>query len=260
MDIQSINGAISKGNQPKFIKADRFYKVDAMGYESISEVLVSEFLRYCEDVEYIDYFLEQVEYRGEVVDCCKSKIYTKEGESFISLYRLLNSFSEFDEAIKKYKGMDFVNYVVDRVKEITSLDIRDYLRKMMLIDAIILNEDRHLNNILFLEKNGEYSLGPIFDNGLSLLSDVKDYPLHKKHVDFTRMVKSRPFSTSFKKQVRYFPNKPLVIDFDGFIQKLEEIQSKIDDYIPFKKEEYNRAKKVLLQQLERTEGELWLRK
>lgn len=43
MDILSVSGGSSKGNQPKFIKDGYFYKVDTMGYESISEALVGEF-------------------------------------------------------------------------------------------------------------------------------------------------------------------------------------------------------------------------
>jgi hypothetical protein len=59
------------------------------------------------------------------------------------------------------------------------LEVSRQIAQMLAFDAFILNEDRHTNNILFLFDpiSENWSLAPIFDNGLSLLSDVKDYPL-----------------------------------------------------------------------------------
>ena len=53
------------------------------------------------------------------------------------------------------------------------------LTKMLAFDALVLNEDRHTNNLLFLYdfKLDTWKLAPLFDHGLSLLSDVKDYPI-----------------------------------------------------------------------------------
>lgn len=43
----------SKGNQTKWYKDDMYIKADTMGYESISEVLVSEFYRFVDDIEFL---------------------------------------------------------------------------------------------------------------------------------------------------------------------------------------------------------------
>lgn len=258
LDIKTINGATSKGNQPKFIKEGYFYKEDMMGYESISEALVSEFLSYVKGVEFIDYYLEVVNRKGIDAYCCKSKIYTYEDESFISVYRLLSQYDKI-KGLSKLNGKDAVSYVIDSVYEITGLNIESYLATTFIIDSIILNEDRHLNNICLIQKGSSYRLSPIFDNGLSLLSDLNDYPMYMDISKAIRRVKAKPFNVSFNKQVRYFNFEPLVIDFDSFYNKIKAVIENIDTSIPFKKEEFLRAKTILLKRLNESEGILWVR-
>lgn len=59
--------------------------------------------------------------------------------------------------------------IVDICTEVTRIDrleIIQYLSNLIRLDAIILNEDRHLNNVSFIKSiNGDYSLCPVFDNG-----------------------------------------------------------------------------------------------
>lgn len=38
-----------------------------------------------------------------------------------------------------------------------------------------MNDDRHLNNIAVIEKNGKFDYCPIFDNGAGLLSNTQIY-------------------------------------------------------------------------------------
>ena len=134
-------------------------------------------------------------------------------------------------------------------------------RTLTYIDSIILNEDRHFNNISLIEKDGEYRVAPIFDNGLSLLSDTsQDYRYGVSLDILIRKVKCMPFVNSFSKQVGYFENSPLVIDMDGFLAKLEIIDANLDSYVPFKQDGYKRAKIVLLKRLNEMEGILWVRK
>ena len=49
----------------------------------------------------------------------------------------------------------------------------------MTIDAVFVNEDRHMHNVaVLMSQKGEFSYCPIFDNGAGLLSDTSmDYPL-----------------------------------------------------------------------------------
>lgn len=49
----------------------------------------------------------------------------------------------------------------------------EYLTLIFEVDAFFLNDDRHLNNIAFIEENGKYSYCPIFDNSAALLSNTQ---------------------------------------------------------------------------------------
>lgn len=140
-----------------------------MGYESIFEALVSEFLSFLDSVEYIGYHLELIEKNGKSVECCKSKVYNKDNESFISVGKYLKF-----TAIRK----TLLDYIVACVYKSTGVDIRGYLIILAYIDSLILNEDRHFYNICLIEKDEEYRVAPIFDNGLSLLSDTSQNYRH----------------------------------------------------------------------------------
>ena len=74
---------------------------------------------------------------------------------------------------------------------------------MIAIDAFFLNEDRHTNNIAVIrnENTKTFRMAPIFDNGLSLLSDVNDYPLGKDVYENIKSVKAKPFDMNFDKQL-----------------------------------------------------------
>ena len=109
------------------------------------------------------------------------------------------------EDINKIKiPKEKIDFVIDVVNSETGLDITDYLRKIFTLDAIVLNEDRHLNNLSVIYGEGGYRIAPIFDNGLSLLSNIKDYPLGTPASILIRKVKSKPFSINFKKQYNFF--------------------------------------------------------
>lgn len=245
----------SKGNQSKWFKDNLYIKADSMGYEGIAEVLVSELLLHTHaDYNFINYFLCDIRSNGRTLSGCYSVNYLKENESFISLYRLLQlKYNDLGTELKKYKGKELVSFVIEEIKQISGVDITDYLGFTFKLDALILNEDRHLNNINLIYDSGKgvYRLAPVFDNGLSLLSDTRDYPLLENIGRNINHVKSKPFSTSFKKQVSYIDSDLLVIDFDALDKVLH------DNADLFVSDEYRRARQVLVMQLRSKEGILW---
>lgn len=253
-----IKSSTSKGNQVKWVTEGEFVKADTMGYESIAEALVSDWLGYIEGIDYVDYYFCKILEDGTEHLGCYSHNMLKENEFVFSVHRILEKLYgryDIERYLKKYSGEGLVDFVVKSVAEVTGLDISDYLRTIAYIDALILNEDRHLNNIaLICNDRGVFKPAPIFDNGLSLLSDVEDYPMLDKVSYLRRKVKAKPFSTDFSKQCGYFDKKPLVIDMTSFVKSL--------DYkdVPFKKEEFLRAKNILLGNCRLSEGKLWIQK
>lgn len=247
----------SKGNQIKWFKNNMYLKADTMGYEGFAEALTSELLHFVvSDYDFIDYYLCNIIEDGKLYKGCYSSNYLKSSESFISIYRLLQKVDKkVDITLKKFKGKDLVDYVIDTVRLVSNIDCKDYFGYIVKFDAIILNEDRHLNNINLIYDNNYhvFRFAPIFDNGLSLLSDTTDYPLYTPINKCMESVKSKPFSTKFSKQVSYFDSDLLKIDFDGFLSSLNTNKDLFDC------DEYKRAKDVILYRLEKMEGILWQR-
>ena len=77
------------------------------------------------------------------------------------------------------------------------------MNKLLTIDAIFLNEDRHTHNIAVLMNGaGMFKYCPIFDNGGGLLSDTTlDYPLGEDPFDLIKEVQAKTVSSDFDEQL-----------------------------------------------------------
>lgn len=81
---------------------------------------------------------------------------------------------------------------------------------MILFDFIIANTDRHLNNFGLIENGSEILFSPMFDNGLSLLSNLSDNELEKiSEFALKKYLKSKPFSSDPKKQLKLIDLKSI---------------------------------------------------
>lgn len=248
----------SKGNQIKWFQNNMYIKADSMGYEGFAEVLTSELLKYIDiPFDYIDYFPCEIKEKGRQYSGCYSYNYLTSNECFISIARLLECrYKNIDLIYKKYVGKALVDFIIQFIKEQTGLDITEYLSILTKFDYLILNEDRHFNNInlIYNSITKAYKLGPIFDNGLSLLSDTTDYDILDTISANIKQVKSKPFSNNFNKQVAYFDNKPLKIDIQSYYKALEKHKDLYEN-----NKYYIRAVNVLNRQLRGLEGKIWVK-
>lgn len=198
----------SKGNQLKWQQDGWWYKADAFGFESLSEVMASRLLSdsnikntvVCEPVI--------IRYKGREYRGCRSKNFRREGEELIPLERLARSYTGFGLAKQLAHMSDVkerIRYTEELVRNVTGQeDFGSYLVKMLEIDAFFLNEDRHTNNIALLydTETREYRFCPFFDMGMSLFSDTREaYPLEKKFLDCRKEVHAKPFSRDFDEQL-----------------------------------------------------------
>ena len=125
------------------------------------------------------YDISRVIAHGRERVCCASADFLKEGQSIITLAHLLKR--EVGESMKQQLGKlpsdkARIRYIAEQTAEITGLhDFPQYLTLLFEIDSLILNDDRHLNNIAVLEQGGAYDYCPIFDNGAGLLSNMQVY-------------------------------------------------------------------------------------
>ncbi len=207
-DDKGLVWTSSKGNQNKWYTDGVWYKEDGLGYEALAEVLVSRLLGKINIDNYVVYEYEWLERNGRLCRGCKSKNFMlPEDDKTVSVERLFQIYygESASRAVLKFPEIeDRIQYVADSVEKFTGLEkFGVYLKKIITLDALFLNEDRHFHNIAVIQKkDGTYRECPVFDNGASLFSDTAgDYPLSKSIEDCCQTIQAKPFSTDFDRQL-----------------------------------------------------------
>lgn len=236
-----MTGSTSKGNQLKWFIDGKFIKLDLLGYEGVVEVAVSYLLHWSnlekgkdwvkykqcnivEDGKYLGVGCYSLDYRDSLLDVSASKMMQKSGISF---------------------GIGYYDFV-DFVSDYTGLECKSYIDRILCLDSITRNDDRHFNNINFLYDvdNGKYKFAPIYDNGSSCMSDLVSYP---SNVDFNinyKSIHAKPFNIDFLHQI-YNPLR-ISINYTSFIENI--------NVASFNEE---RAIKTIIQGLKDTKGISW---
>lgn len=208
INISYRYNSIEKGNQPKiFINNNtQVVKSDYFLFESVTEVLVSEFLRACNE----PYFVEYSVYNNDITKCVSNN-FIAPGIRFIPFYIMLQyayktkSEQQVDKMLKsKYSRLSAVNKYafVSNVFQyfgVSEQEIDYYFSRIITLDTIMYNVDRHLNNfgILYdVASNKAYTM-PIFDNGLALGTTEQIQERYTK-TNFNKL-KVQPFATSLRK-------------------------------------------------------------
>lgn len=198
----------TKGNQNKWFDGKYWYKADGLGYEGLSEFVVSSLLEYTNVQNYVAYALMPLKYKNKAYIGCMSKNFLSEGHT-ITLKKLIATHKNknvYDE-LSKFKTLrDKIKYVVDSVEDITEIkNFGQYLTLMLEIDAFFLNEDRHFNNVSFVVKDdGSFELCPLYNSGASLFSDSYfDYPIENTYEDCIKSIYAKPFSEDFDVSVSH---------------------------------------------------------
>ena len=208
-DYMKIEGHFSsKGNQWKWNDGTWWYKADQLGYETLTETVVSHLLTHSTIENHVIYEPVIIDYHGRELLGCRSRNFLRQSEELITLERLFrqNTGMSLSKEISYFSDVKKrIEYTVDHVVNYTGLeDFGAYLTKMLEIDAFFLNEDRHTNNIAVIYdlKSREYRYCPYFDMGLSLFADIKkDFPLEKPLEECRRRIIAKPFSRDFDEQM-----------------------------------------------------------
>lgn len=208
-NLQGTDRQSSKGNQLKWKDGNLWCKADYTGYEGLAEYTVSELLKNStlSPEQYVSYQTEQILYKGTIYLGCKSLDFLPDGFSLITLERLFHNFygqSLYQSVFSISDVKRRVQFLVQQVRDLTGLtDFGDYLCKLLTIDALFLNEDRHTHNIAVLvNAQGDYRLCPFFDHGASLLSDTTlDYPMNQDILSLIPQVNAKTFSSDFDQQL-----------------------------------------------------------
>ena len=208
VDIKTLDRKSSKGNQLKFERDGVWYKADYLGYEGLVEYTVSKLLKYSSlyEDEYVDYELEQISYNGQVFNSCCSRDFT-DGWQLVTLERLFKQ--TYGHGLNKVMysiddNTERLSALTEQVERVTGIkDFGIYMSKVMTVDALFLNEDRHTHNLAVLTNNrGEYKLSPIFDNAAGLMSDITlEYPMGQDYIKLMDKVRPKTFCDDFAEQV-----------------------------------------------------------
>ncbi len=252
-NLKTQNRQSSKGNQLKWESDGIWYKADYTGYEGLSEYVVSELLRKSSLLpeEYVLYAPEQIKYKATTYNGCKSRDFSGDLQ-VITLERLFkNQYGiSLNAGIYSIPNVtDRLMYLTEQVERMTGIsDFGVYMCKLLSIDALFLNEDRHTHNIsVLMSGNGTFELCPVYDNGAALLSDTAmDYPMGMDIFQAIKTVKAKTLCNSFDEQLdaaeELYRNS---IRFSWDAQDVNNILSQVDIY---DNEIKNRVREILLEQ------------
>lgn len=191
----------SIGTQKKFYEKGYWYKQNNIGYEGTAECLASKVLSCSNITDYVSY--EKCKING--CDGCRSANFLSAGESYISLQRLYDTYygGQLSERIRILEVLkDRIEYTVEFVNRAIGLDIKEQLGKILTFDMLILNTDRHFNNIGIIADvpKNVYRNAPVFDNGNSLLSNMGEYPFDIDLKVNIEKVIGQPFAANLERQ------------------------------------------------------------
>lgn len=165
---EKIAETSSKGNQEKWRDGGRWYKLDQFGYEALAETLTSLLLEKS-NVEsdtpfrFVRYQMERLHVHGHDRTGCSSENFLKPGQSIVTLSHLFRQ--DLGKPLKYVLGRlpsdkKRIAYLAEETAAITGLrEFPAYLTLLFEIDALVLNDDRHLNNIAVIEQNGHCQAG-----------------------------------------------------------------------------------------------------
>ena len=213
----SANGVQSK----YYNEYDNYwYKEDYLGTEGLSEY-VSTLLLQGSGISHAKYTPCQFKNGLKTVIGCKSINFLSKEEDLVSAYELIMNYKQIDitKAIIGMTVSEKIIFFVSMIENITGIEnYGAHLTNILQLDAVTKNEDRHFNNISFVEKSdGSFQPAPIFDNGAAFLSDKYSYGENlscNELFDKMTEVQSKPFSMDFDEQLdaceQLYPSKILL--------------------------------------------------
>ncbi|MBE5909065.1 MAG: hypothetical protein E7278_09560 [Lachnospiraceae bacterium] len=229
----------SKGTQKKYYENGYWYKQNQLGMEGRVEYLVSKLLECTNISDYVKY--EECLVNGK--PGCRSANFLKEDESFLSFQRLYDIYhgGSLLEQIMRIDSVDErVAFVVDFVEESTGFYAKEYLSKIITLDMITLNVDRHFNNlgVVVNGKKDTYREAPIFDNGAALLGNRGMFYVEDSIEDNIEKAHALPFSASFERQSQAC-GVGFALDYDKMLDVLDrEPDSRERDVLRYQVERY----------------------
>ena len=194
-------------------------------YESYSEVIVSKLARELGIDNILQYYLCKIHLdNGLSTIGCYSYSFLKQTEKTVTLAHLNKLGKLQNYMFEGYNG--YINCISD-IEKLTGIDYKDELDKIITLDYIILNEDRHTGNFGFVMDipNKKVKIAPIFDNGNSLFS-LKHVEGMNYSKSLEKYARSKPFYHRHVQQLEMI-RKPYKLN-TNIVETYEYIDNLID--------------------------------
>lgn len=233
----------SLGNQEKWFDAKKnlWYKVDNGHFEALAEAMSSEVLRRFTNaadlpgISIAHYWVDIADVHGLPQVLSVSENFKAGNESLITANTILRN-SLGREYIQEFNDRnslkDRIVFLVDSVEAATGFSgFGAYFTTLLELDALFLNQDRHLNNIALIHTASGYKPCPIFDCGASFLLDFNRYRPDIETRAFLSKAQCLPFKSSFTRTVHTAQSlygKQLEVDFAR-----SDIEPLLDAYLDY---------------------------
>lgn len=224
-----------------FIKTGTKLKNKFSILEPVSEVIASEIIKKF-NIECAENKLTKMQLPGlnDEVIVNVSTDFLNENESLMSIRSLLGNTSR-ENLYEKIISI-LPNFKMD-------------IDRMIVIDFLINNIDRHLRNFSVINKNGEIiKFAPLYDHGLCLYADIQDFELEQDDKETWEMIdECKPFCESHYEQLELIgdvnlpriPLNELLEVIDGYTDYLSEYRIECIKYLIEKRYNYLIEKEIL---------------
>lgn len=224
-----------------FIKTGTKLKNKFSILEPVSEVIASEIIKKF-NIECAENKLTKMQLPGlnDEVIVNVSTDFLNENESLMSIRSLLGNTSR-ENLYEKIISI-LPNFKMD-------------IDRMIVIDFLINNIDRHLRNFSVINKNGEIiKFAPLYDHGLCLYADIQDFELEQDDKETWEMIdECKPFCESHYEQLALIgdvnlpriPLNELLEVIDGYTDYLSEYRIECIKYLIEKRYNYLIEKEIL---------------
>ncbi len=250
----SLHGSAFRGTQPKWKEQELFFKADHLGYEALSEVVVSRFLRHSGVKDFVVYEPVRILSGDRPVTACVCRNFRKENEILVSFEQLHRAFRGrgLAELLQLQDEAERILYVADFMEETCGLsEAGRRLTEILEIDSFFLNTDRRTTSLRVLrnEDTLKYRPCPVHGNGHALLSDLTADPPGSDIRQCIAKANTGPYGSDFYSilsKVRNIFGPQLRFSFGD--QDPENVFQGLEEYYPA--EIIERAKTVLRIQID----------
>ncbi len=223
----------SKGNQQKYkTKDDKYYVKECFNYrctlwqDNLVEVAASQYAASCHlpaEVRVVRQGPCKVDGRS----ASYSEAFDTEGDYFISYSRAMGDKLN-DPRYLHFSASDWMKYIYNTYSELIGMDASSYLTAMTLLDAVVGNEDRHLNNFGFCcTQESQLSPSPLFDFGLGLF-EANDYRCDHPGVPLSkalRHLRLKPWNAKLETVLEL-----LLDQYSNLVYTILPLKVYLDDY------------------------------